>query len=337
MATAVTKKSVAVLHAGGYAGRELTLLLLRHPFARVTTVTSRTFAGAPVHAAHPSLRGLTEMHFVDPDALNVSGMDAILLTAEHGKAALTVQQILRGGFEGPIVDLSADFRFSTGENYESTIGVAHPAPALLPRFAYGLAEVCAPYPGRLVSNPGCFATGIALSLWPLSRTAGQFQAKITALTGASGAGTRPKTATHFPTREGNVRAYRTLAHQHLPEVLQILGSSVDIAFVPVSGPWTRGIWGTAHITLPGTVSESDVTEWFEAAYPPGRCVRLWPGQLPELRYAVGTPYCDIGWVVRNGAIVIGFALDNLLKGAASQAVQNLNLVMGWPEMAGLLP
>ena len=128
MAAAVTKKSVAVLHAGGYAGRELTLLLLRHPFARVATVTSRTFAGAPVHAAHPSLRGLTEMQFVDPDALNVSGTDAILLTAEHGKAALTVLQILRGGFEGPIVDLSADFRFSTGENYESTIGVAHPAP-----------------------------------------------------------------------------------------------------------------------------------------------------------------------------------------------------------------
>ena len=238
-----------------------------------------------------------------------------------------------------IVDLSADFRFRDTAVYEAWFGFRHPAPELLARFVYGLPEVFAPYPPgtRLIANPGCFATGLSLALYPAAQPLAPLQAAVTALTGASGSGTRPKPTTHFPTREGNVRAYKVLAHQHLPEVLQVLGPAAEVAFVPASGPWTRGIWGTAHLALPDGLDEEDVTGWFERAYAEADAVRLWPGQLPELRYAVGTPFCDLGWIVQGNHLVVGFALDNLLKGAATQAVQNLNLALGLPAMAGLRP
>ncbi len=329
---------IALLHGAGYAGRELIRLLLGHPQATLAAVTSRTFAGQPLWTAHPSLRGQTDLDFTAPDALDVSTLDAVLIAAEHGKGVKTVLSLLDDGFEGAIVDLSADLRFEDPALYETWFGYTHPAPDLLDAFAYGLVEAHAPYPSdtRWVANPGCFATGIGLTLRPLAQHLAPFTASVTALTGASGSGTRAKATTHFPTRDGNVRAYKILAHQHLPEIQQTLTPHAEVAFVPVSGPWTRGIWGTAHIVLPESVDEPAITHWFNSAYGDRPFVRCWPGQLPELRFAAHTPFCDIGWVVKDHHLVVGFALDNLLKGAASQAIQNLNLVMGWPETAGLM-
>ncbi len=332
-------KQVAILHGAGYTGRELIRLLLGHPEATLAAVTSRTFAGQPVWTAHPTLRGQTDLLFADPQTLDVSGVDAVMITAEHGKGVEAVLSLLDQGFDGAIVDLSADFRFSDPALYETWFGFTHPAPELLDAFVFGLPEVNAPYPGgtKWVANPGCFATGISLALWPLASPLPSLNASVTALTGASGSGTRAKATTHFPTRDGNVRAYKILAHQHLPEVHQMLGPRAEVAFVPASGPWTRGIWGTAHVTLPDPINANEIAGWYEAAYGEAACTRLWPGQLPELRYAVGTPFCDVGWVIQDRQLIVGFALDNLLKGAASQAVQNLNLLLGWPETAGLLP
>lgn len=329
---------VALLHGAGYAGRELTGLMLGHPEATLAAVTSRTFARQPVWAAHPTLRGQTDLVFTDPDALDLSGLDAVLIAAEHGKGAEAVLGLLDKGFDGAIVDLSADFRFADPALYETWFGYSHPAPELLDAFVYGLPEIHVPYPDgtKWIANPGCFATAISLALWPLASLSSSLQASVTALTGASGSGTRAKATTHFPTRDGNVRAYKILAHQHLPEIQQTLGPHAQVAFVPVSGPWTCGIWGTAHVTLPGAISDDDIAGWFEKAYGDAACVRLWPGQLPELRFAVGTPFCDVGWVIQDRLLVVGFALDNLLKGAASQAIQNLNQLMGWPETAGLI-
>lgn len=329
---------IAILHGAGYAGGELIRLLLAHPEATLAAVTSRTFAGQPVWAAHPSLRGQTDLAFTDPDTLDLSGLDAVLIAAEHGKGVEAVLGLLDKGFDGAMVDLSADFRFTDPGLYETWFGFTHPAPALLDAFVYGLPDVNAPYPSntKWIANPGCFATGISLALWPLARHVSPLKASVTALTGASGSGTRPKATTHFPTRDGNVRAYKILAHQHLPEVQQTLGANAEVAFVPVSGPWTRGIWGTAHVTLSDALDADDVAGWFDEAYGAAACTRCWPGHLPELRYAVGTPFCDVGWVLEGRHLVVGFALDNLLKGAASQAVQNLNLLLGWPETAGLI-
>ncbi|ACY47842.1 N-acetyl-gamma-glutamyl-phosphate reductase [Rhodothermus marinus] len=332
-------KRIAILHGAGYVGGELIRLLLAHPHCQLVAVTSRTFAGRPLWHAHPALRGQTELTFVEEDALALSELDAVLIAAEHGQGARTVQHLLESGYPGVIIDLSADFRFREAAVYPAWFGFDHPAPELLGRFVYGLPEVYAPYAAdtRLLANPGCFATGLALALWPLSRHLKDATVAVTALTGASGSGVKPKATTHFPERDGNVRAYKVLAHQHLPEVQQVVGTGLHIAFVPASGPWTRGIWGTVHVALPDGIGADEVASWYEAAYGQAPFVRLWPDQLPELRYAVHTPFCDLGWIVRDGHLVVGFALDNLLKGAASQAVQNLNLLLGLPQTAGLLP
>lgn len=329
---------VAVLHGAGYVGGELVRLLLGHPHAEVAAVTSRSQAGAPVWATHAALRGVTDLVYTGPEALDVSRLDAALVCAEHGQGAAAVAALREAGFEGLVVDLSADHRLRDAALYPTWYRTEHPAPERLADAVYGLAEVAREaLPGaRLVANPGCFATGLGLALWPL-RAFGAVEASVTALTGASGSGARPSAGTHFPSRDGNVRAYKALAHQHLAEVTQLLGSDARVHFVPSSGPWTRGIWGTAHVTLPAGVGEAEVAAAFESAYGDAPLVRLSPGALPELRPTVGTPFCDLGWVVRDAHLVVGVALDNLLKGAASQAVQNLNLALGLPETAGLLP
>jgi len=326
---------VGLLHGASYVGGELIQLLAAHPTIDLVAVTSRTFAGQSVAAAHPHLHGQTDLVF--SETLDPAGLDGVLVAAEHGQGATAVLHLLDQGFDGAIVDLSADFRFDEAALYDDWFGFTHPAPELLSAFAYGLPEVNAPYATKYVANPGCFATGISLALWPLAQHLPDLTAHVTALTGASGSGVQPKAATHFPTRDGNVRAYKVLAHQHLPEVQTVLGPQTDVAFVPSSGPWTRGIWGTAHIALPPDIDAITVADWFTEAYADAPCVRLWPGELPELRHAVHTPFCDLGWVVEGDHLVVGLALDNLLKGAASQAVQNLNLLLGLPETAGLLP
>ena len=328
---------VAILHGAGYGGGELLRLLLAHPSFTPVAVTSRTFAGQPVTAAHPHLAGTTDLAFTGEDDFNPAGVDALFVAAEHGQSAKAVAALDAAGYEGRIVDLSADFRFRDAAVYPASFGFEHPCPERIADFAYSIPEIHAlPDGARCVANPGCFATGITLALWPLAQHLPGFEAHVTALTGASGSGARPSSTTHFPTRDGNVRAYKVLSHQHQPEIEATLGADVTLRFAPASGPWTRGIWGTAHVALPSGVLADDVRGWFEAAYPAGGAVRLWPG-LPELRYSVGTPFCDLGVEVRDGHAVVGFGLDNLLKGAASQAVQNLNRLFGFDSMLGLAP
>ena len=334
-----TPLRAAVLHGAGYAGGELLALLLAHPAVEPVVATSRSQAGTPVWSTHPRLRGQTDLTYTAPDGLDPAAFDAAFICAEHGQGAAAVRALRTAGFEGLIVDLSADHRLGSLETYEAVYGLEHPDPDAMRAAVYGLAEVNAEAVrgAALVANPGCFATGLALALHPLAGLLGAFDAHVTALTGASGSGARPSETTHFPRRDGNVRAYKPLAHRHLAEVQEVLGDGAAVHFVPVSGPWTRGIWGTAHVALPEGLGLGDVTGAFEAAYGGRPCVRLSPGALPELLPTVGTPFCDLGWVARDGHLVVGFALDNLLKGAASQAVQNLNLALGWPEALGLLP
>ncbi len=330
---------VAVLHGAGYVGGELIRLLLGHPHATISAVTSRSFAGEPVHDAHAALRGVTALAFVAPEALDASAFDAAFVCAEHGQGAAAVMALRERGFDGLIVDLSADHRLRDAGLYPKWYRMLHPAPERLAETVYGMADVVAAElrGATLVANPGCFATGLGLALWPLAQHLGCFEAHVTALTGASGSGARPSATTHFPSRDGNVRAYKVLGHQHLGEVQQLLGVDVNVRFAPASGPWTRGIWGTAHVALPDSVTTEDVGGWYAEAYADRPLVRLSPGTLPELLPVVGSPFGDLGWVVGDGALVVGFALDNLLKGAASQAVHNLNLALGLPETAGLLP
>ncbi len=327
---------VGILHGAGYGGGELLRLLLAHPNVDIAGVTSRTFADQPVWTPHPHLRGATNLDFAG--SLDLGGVDAVVIAAEHGQAAAAVARLDESGFEGAIVDLSADFRFSDPAVYQRRFDTPHPLPQRLADFFYRIPEINGDPPAgcRAIANPGCFATAITAALWPLAQHLDTVDAHVTALTGASGSGARPSTGTHFPTRDGNVRGYKVLDHQHVPEVEATLGDHARVHFVPASGPWTRGIWGTAHVALPDGADQAVVRGWFDTAYPSGGLIRVWDG-LPELRYSVGTPFCDVGVVVRDGVAVVGFALDNLLKGAASQAIQNLNTLLGLPHTTGLLP
>jgi N-acetyl-gamma-glutamyl-phosphate reductase len=329
----------AVLHGAGYAGGELLALLLAHPAVRPVAVTSRSQAGQPVWTTHPRLRGQTELAYTAPDRLDPDGFDVAFVCAEHGQGAAAVRALRQSGFDGLVIDLSADHRLASVETYERVYGLEHPDPEAMQDAVYGLAEVNGAHVegALLVANPGCFATGLSLALWPLAAVfEGEWEAHVTALTGASGSGARPSATTHFPRRDGNARAYKPLAHRHLAEVQETLGERARVHFVPVSGPWTRGIWGTAHVALNGVPMER-VEDAYRKAYGERPFVRLSPSEIPELLPSVGTPFCDLGWTERDGHLVVGFALDNLLKGAASQAVQNLNLALGLPEAAGLLP
>jgi len=329
---------VGILHGASYVGGELIRILLDHPHAELAAVTSRTFAGESLSEPHPALRGQVDHRFIAPSEVPLDALDALLVAGEHGQSMHLIPDLIEAGFDGPIVDLSADFRFRDAAIYPEWFGVEHPAPELLAEAAYGLPEwMGGPGDAQIVANPGCFATGITLALAPLAAQDEPLSAHVTALTGASGSGAKPSSATHFPTRDGNVRPYKVLDHQHGPEILQTVGDHVDLNFVPASGPWTRGIWGTAQVDWPAAGAADAVTAWFEEAYADAPLVRTSAGNLPSLQPTVGTPFCDVGWATQGDTLVVGFALDNLLKGAASQAVQNLNRTLGWPEAAGLLP
>lgn len=328
-------KRTAVLHAAGYVGRSLVDVILKHPDLELVAATSRSFAGRPLADAHPVLARRTQLSF--SESLDASGLDIVFVAAGHGQGAAAVGSLRETGYEGLIVDMSADFRLPDAATYVARYGKAHPRPDLLAGAWYGMPEITgAPPAGTdLIANPGCFATAISLALHPFSGLDG-YAFSVTAMTGASGSGALPGPTTHFPDRDGNVRAYKIFGHQHEAEIDR-MAAGVVYSFVPVSGPWTAGIWGTAQSPLPEGVDADAIRSLFEQYYADKPLIRLWPDTLPELRWSVGSPFTDIGWVVSEDQLVVGFGIDNLMKGAATQAIQNANLAFGWDVTRGLIP
>ena len=326
-------KRTAVLHAAGYVGRSLIDVILPHPALELVAATSRSFAGRPLADAHPRLRGRTDLSFVETLSGHES-LDVVFVAAGHGQGAEAVGALRDQGYDGLIIDMSADFRLPDAATYVQRYGKEHPRPDLLEGAWYGMPEITGAPPAgtTLIANPGCFATAISLALHPFSGQKGM-DFGVTAMTGASGSGALPKATTHFPDRDANMRAYKVFSHQHEAEI-DAMAPGVDYAFVPVSGPWTAGIWGTAQSVLPDGV---DAASLIGSCYADKPLIRLWPDRLPELLWSVGSPFTDIGWTVRGDRLVVGFALDNLMKGAASQAIQNANLAFGWSETTGLIP
>ncbi len=326
-------KSVAILHGAGYVGRKLIESVLVHPELDLAAVTSRSHAGQALWKAHPHLLGQVDLSFVEGLG-DTAGLDLIFVAAAHSEGALAVGMLLDSGFSGLIVDMSADFRHPDPAVFFNQYQTQHPRPDLLNRAWYGMPEITgAPPKGtKLIANPGCFATAISLALYPLSLEGIDNTVAITAMTGASGSGLRAKQMTHFPSRSGNVRAYKVMDHQHEAEICR-MAPDVAFTFVPVSGPWTAGIWGTAHVEASGVI----LKEIYESAYESKPLIRLWPAELPELHWSVDTPFVDIGWIQKGDSLIVGFALDNLMKGAATQAIQNVNLAFGFPETMGLVP
>ena len=335
---------VSIAGGSGYAGGELLRLLLGHPRVEVAQVTSRTFAGKPLSRPHPNLRGVTNLKFSQPDALEPC--DLLFLALPHGEASRRWDEL--AGLAPRLVDLSADFRLSDSRVYEVHYG-AHSRPELLRTFAYGLAEVNreAIRSAARVATGGCNATVSVLALAPLFE-AGVVELDRTVVdvkVGSSEGGAEMNEGAHHPVRSGVVRPYKATGHRHTAEIEAALSKAglparVHLSITAVE--MVRGAAAAAHVFLTESLTEKDLWGLFRDRYGTEPFVRLvnertGPYRLPEPKLLAGTNFADIGWELDpfSNRLVVLAAIDNLVKGAAGQAVQAMNLMMGWEEVAGL--
>jgi N-acetyl-gamma-glutamyl-phosphate/LysW-gamma-L-alpha-aminoadipyl-6-phosphate reductase len=334
---------ISIVGGSGYVGGELLRLLLFHPRVQVAQVTSERLAGRPVASAHPNLRGVArELQFTS--AAKIEPCDLLLLALPHGEAARTIEGFAQ--LAPKIVDCSADFRLRDSAAYQRWYDEAHPAPAWLPRFAYGLPELNreAIRAASYVSGVGCNATAANLALLPLVR-AGLVDlgrdVVVEVKVGSSEGGAQPSESSHHPERAGAVRSFAPVGHRHTAEITQMLGlERVHLSITSVE--LVRGALATAHAFAPRSITEKDLWRAYRAAYgdePFVRVVRERQGtyRLPEPKILAGSNYADVGFALdeATGRVVSICAIDNLMKGAAGTAVQCINLMCGFDETAGL--
>jgi N-acetyl-gamma-glutamyl-phosphate/LysW-gamma-L-alpha-aminoadipyl-6-phosphate reductase len=334
------KLRVGIEGAAGFTGGELIRLLLGHPKVEIAQVKSSTYPGRPVFMAHPNLRGRTALSFVQK--LDYAKLDCLFIAGGHGDSMRDVPAILNlTGKKLRVIDLSADFRLRDASLYPKWYTRTHKAPELLKDFAYGLVELNRKEIARSrhIANPGCFATATALALGPLAKAGVSGVVSVTAITGSSGSGANPSLITHHPIRHANLKAYKPFTHQHVPEIEQMLAGlagkrALTLSLVPLSGPFSRGIYAVCQVDAPKGWNEEKVMGLYKAAYEGSRFVRL-VEEPPTLGAVVGSNHCDLFVTVQEGRICVISAIDNLVKGASGQAIQNLNVMMGWDEGEGL--
>jgi N-acetyl-gamma-glutamyl-phosphate reductase len=336
---------VSVVGAAGYSGAEAVRLLARHAGVALTGLFgSPGGKGAAFGDLHPDLTGLEGPDVVAyaETTLLDGAPDAAILATPNEVSAELAPRLLKAGVR--VIDVSGAFRLREASLYPAWYGFAHPAPALLGEAVYGLTEWCGEElaGARLVANPGCYPTSVLVATKPLADLLAPDQPLlVTSASGVSGAGKKADLAYSFCELSGSYKAYAVGSHRHEPEMRQELGLPAEAAFtfVPHLLPVVRGILSTIHVSFGASVSDAFLADRFAAAYDGRPFVRVLPeGRLPELRDVVGTPRAHVGWKLLPGgrrAVVVS-AIDNLLKGAASQAVQNLNRVFGLPETEGLL-
>ncbi len=344
---------VAIVGASGYSGEELVRLLLAHPHASLTAVTSRQYAGQtvaqvfPKFASHPSARTL---RFSEPNTgLLAREAQVVFLALPHGVAAEFAVPLLHHGCQ--VIDLSADFRLRSAAVYQEFYTHEHPAPALLAQAVYGMPELhrAAIRGAQLVAAAGCYPTSILLPVVPLLRAGLVQPAGIIAdsLSGVSGAGRKAEVDYLFVECDGSLRPYGLPKHRHLSEIEEqlslVAGQPVVIQFTPHLVPVNRGILTTLYLTPARPFTDAakfgeEVAACYRAAYGNEPFVRLLEGRaLPDTKNVVGTNVIEIGWRTdpRTGRLLVMSAEDNIVKGASGQAVQCFNLVCGFPETAGL--
>ncbi len=333
----------AIIGGSGYGGAELIRRLLRHPDVELARVASVDHVGEPLASAHPNLEGQTELRFegISP-AEAARGMDVVLLGLPHRVSAQKMPELMATGAR--IVDLSGDFRLRSAAAYERYYGAAHPWPEKLDgTFVYGLPELfrAAIQKARYVASPGCFATTIELGLLPLAR-AGWLEGSVetVGITGSSGSGVVASARTHHPVRAQNLRTYKPLDHQHVPEIEETLAAAgatrFSLRFVPVSAPLARGIFATSFARVKATVTADQVASAYVEAFANEPFVRVPRQRLPEVVAVSGSNFAEVG--VQCGAVEDGrrlvacfSAADNLIKGGAGQAIQSMNLMLGLDE------
>jgi N-acetyl-gamma-glutamyl-phosphate reductase len=338
------KLPVAIVGGSGYTGMELLRLLIRHPQVEVAAVTSSQYAGREVGKVFPHLKGETSLIFLDHEVDRVADSAELIFTAvPHEKAMDLVARLHQKNRK--VVDLSADFRFREASVYEAWYQ-PHRARDLLKKAVYGLPEFYreAIRKASIVGNPGCYPTSVLLALAPLLKAPFINSSGIIAdsKSGASGAGRGLALGTLFCEVDEGFQAYKVAGHRHTPEIEQelavIAGKEIRIVFTPHLVPMSRGILSTLYVPLTDLPEAGVVYGLFEAAYQKEPFVRLCPpDQLPNTLQVRGSNYCDLGFKMdpKNRMLIVVSALDNLIKGASGQAVQNMNLMLGFEETAGL--
>ena len=332
---------VGIIGGTGYTGVELMRLLARHPGVEVAVVTSRSEAGRPVADLFPSLRGVIAQSYVEPGIDAYRDCDLVFFATPNTTAMKQAEALLAAGIR--VIDLAADFRLKHLPTWEKWYGATHACPALLEDAVYGLPELNreAIRAARLVANPGCYPTAVILALLPLLQNRLIEPASIIAdcKSGSSGAGRKASFDTAFCETAESVRAYAVSGHRHLPEireVLQSVNSAADLVFTPHLMPMIRGIHATVYADALGPADR--VQEIYETFYRDEPFVDVMPpGSHPETRSVRGANLCRIAvhHLEHANKYVVLSVEDNLVKGAAGQAVQNMNLMLGFDETAGL--
>ena len=320
--------------------------LLLHPDVELVRVASIDYVGDPVWKAHPNLTGQSDLVFENISPTEAAtGCDVALLALPHKVTAAKVPELFELGIK--IVDMSGDFRLKDVASYEKYYQTTHPCPELLERFVYGLPELSRTEIAKAtaVASPGCFATCTELGLLPLAeKDLLRGPLHVTAITGSSGSGAAAKPGTHHPIRSQTLRGYKPLVHQHTPEVVETLmgagASEVELRFVPISAPLARGILVNAFVEVDASNSPEQLHALYQERYQNERFVRVPEGRLPEVAAVAGSNYVEVGIAVGeevNGkrTVTCFSAIDNLIKGGAGQAIQNMNIVLGLDEAASL--
>jgi N-acetyl-gamma-glutamyl-phosphate reductase len=334
-----------IIGASGYTGAELLRLLSGHSEGVVVAATSETYAGQKSSELYPHLSGQADIGFVKlSEAADVEA-DIIFTALPHGQSMKVVGEMFDAGKK--VIDLSGDFRLESAEVYSAWYKQPHSRPELLKQAIYGLPELNKGAIGRaeLVSNPGCYPTSVILGLLPVleNNLIGADDIIVNSLSGISGAGRAGNDLTHYCARSDSVLAYKTGgSHQHIPEMERYLGAAagapLTISFTPHLGPFSRGIYSTIYAAIPEPVSLDSIFRQYAERYAACPFVKIMPaGEMPELKAVAGSNYCHIGLAVdeRAGRLIIVSAIDNLVKGASGQAIQNMNIMFGLPETTGL--
>jgi N-acetyl-gamma-glutamyl-phosphate reductase len=332
---------VAILGATGYSALELIKILLRHPHAEITVATSRQEGNPHIAAIHPSLAGRIDLRLEDLGPIAAaSRADCVFCCLPHGVTTTHVPQLLQT--KAKIIDLSADYRLKDPAVYTHWYGEKHGDPDNLPQAVYGLPELFREQitSARLIANPGCYPTSAILALAPLLK-AGLIEPAdiiIDSKSGVSGAGRTPKLTTLFPECNESLSAYNVGRHRHTPEIEQVLstasGANIEVIFTPHLVPMDRGILSTTYSRPRGEVTEEKLFSALREFYANEPFVRV-VDHLPATKDSTGTNYCDVTVRVVRGRVLTISCLDNLIKGASGAAVQNFNLLFGYPETTAL--
>ena len=335
------KLKIAIFGGSGYGGSELLRILLSHPNAEIGVVTANEQAGKAVSEVHRNLLGLTDLKFtrVPEDLESLAEFDCAFFALPHGQAMEIAPRL---PVSVKVIDLSLDFRLADAESFAQHYGRPHTAMDAQSQFVYGLTETNREVikTARCVANPGCFATATLLGLAPLvANDLLSGRVIVDAKTGSSGSGAKAAANTHHPQRSNSFYAYKPFTHQHVPEIEQELKSvgewNNELIFMTHSLPVSRGIFASIYTEMKNEISAAEARAMFAEFYRDSFFVRLVEGS-PDINWVKTTNFCDIGFAARGRQLVVFTAIDNLVKGAAGQAVQNMNLMFGLDEKTGLM-